>query len=265
MTNDTFQVAGSGAAIYESHASLFMKPFVDALVETLMPASRTTVLDVACGTGFVARHLISTVPDIEVVGVDMNPQMIEGARQLAPKVTWKVANADQLPIEDSSVDAVVVQQGMQFFGDLDAVAAEFMRVTKSRAKVVATVWAGLDTCPYFAAQSSGLAAFIDSGAARDVRHAVSSDNAGNVGAALERAKFDNVESSLIEANVVLPAVGNFAVEQLSATPWQSLFQAASSSDRESFREHMATELSAYKTDAGWNVPFASHLVVAERS
>jgi ubiquinone/menaquinone biosynthesis C-methylase UbiE len=64
-----------------------------------LPAART--LDVACGTGFLTRHLGG-----EVVGLDASARMLEVARQQAPKARFVQGDALALPFEDGAFDRV---------------------------------------------------------------------------------------------------------------------------------------------------------------
>jgi len=79
-----------------------------ATIEAL-PAGRT--LDVACGTGFLTRHLPG-----RVVGLDQSDSMLEEARQQAPNATFVQGDALALPFEDGSFDRVVTAH---FYGHLE--------------------------------------------------------------------------------------------------------------------------------------------------
>ncbi|HEY7706146.1 MAG TPA: class I SAM-dependent methyltransferase [Gaiellaceae bacterium] len=65
-------------------------------IQALRPA-RT--LDVACGTGFMTRHLRG-----EVVGLDQSESMIEVASQQAPEARFVQGDALDLPFEDGAFD-----------------------------------------------------------------------------------------------------------------------------------------------------------------
>jgi len=74
-----------------------------------LPPART--LDVACGTGFLARHLPG-----EVVGLDQSASMLEEARRQAPQATFLEGDALTLPIEDCTFDRVFTAH---FYGHLE--------------------------------------------------------------------------------------------------------------------------------------------------
>ena len=70
-----------------------------AQVIAQLPPART--LDVACGTGFLTRHLRG-----DVVGLDQSDAMLAVAREQAPKATFVQGDALDLPFDDGSFDRV---------------------------------------------------------------------------------------------------------------------------------------------------------------
>ncbi|HVW89798.1 MAG TPA: class I SAM-dependent methyltransferase [Gaiellaceae bacterium] len=74
-----------------------------------LPSERT--LDVACGTGFLTRHLRG-----EVVGLDQSANMLEHAAQAAPQATFVQGDGLALPFADDTFDRVFTGH---FYGHLD--------------------------------------------------------------------------------------------------------------------------------------------------
>ena len=110
------------------------------------------VLDVACGTGILARTAAGRLePTGQVVGIDPNPGMIALARQLAPAVEWREGRAEELPFADQSFDAVVSQFGLMFFTDRRQALREMHRVLKPGGHMVVAVWDSLDNNPAYSA------------------------------------------------------------------------------------------------------------------
>lgn len=103
----------------------------DATVAAVAPEVHHRMLDVACGTGLVAKHFKGKVA--ELVGLDLTPAMFDQAR---PHVDRLVAGeATALPFEDASFDRISCRQGIQFMDDAKAV-AEMFRVLKPGGRVV---------------------------------------------------------------------------------------------------------------------------------
>ena len=96
---------------------------VDALAGALaaLPSART--LDVACGTGFLTRHLPG-----EVVGLDQSESMLDEARRQAPNAEFVQGDALDLPFEDGSFGRVFTGH---FYGHLEGADRERF-VTEAR-------------------------------------------------------------------------------------------------------------------------------------
>jgi SAM-dependent methyltransferase len=139
----------SPAEIYGRYlGSAIADPFARVLLEHAAPARGERVLDLACGTGSVARQAAPMVgPEGTVIGVDVNPAMLDVARALpAPtgaKIEWQEGDAMALPLPDQAFDLVLCQQGLQFFPDRAASLREVRRVLDDGGRVVVSVWRSL--------------------------------------------------------------------------------------------------------------------------
>ena len=105
------------------------QPWADVLLDRVSLAAGDRVLDVACGTGIVARRAKERLGEAgQVVGVDVSPQMLTIARDVAPDIDWREGNASALPVGAAEkFDVVVCQQGLQFFPDKSAASAQMRR------------------------------------------------------------------------------------------------------------------------------------------
>ena len=140
------QVTRSAAEIYEEF-------FVPALFQQWAPIVADAagikaghrVLDVACGTGVLAREAAGRVAaGGSITGLDRNEGMLAMARRIAPAVEWKAGHAEQLPFPDASFDAVVSQFGLMFFDDRVQALREMRRVLKPGGRLAVAVWDRLE-------------------------------------------------------------------------------------------------------------------------
>lgn len=143
-------VHNAGAAALWSHGAAAYNEIsfglVDGIahaVQALAPIPGEHVLDIGTGTGLAARFIASK--GVQVTGIDVADGMIDAARglsgHLVPNIRFDVADAEELPFEDSSVDAVISTYGVIFAGDPNRAAAEIERVLKPGGRMVLMTWA----------------------------------------------------------------------------------------------------------------------------
>jgi SAM-dependent methyltransferase len=150
------QVTRSAADIYEEFfvPALFAAwpgPVADAA--GIGPGQK--VLDVACGTGVLAREAASRVrPGGTVTGLDRNDGMLAVARRKAPEIEWRQGQAEALPFPDGRFDAVVSQFGLMFFEDRVLALAEMWRVLGPGGHLAVAVWDALERTPGYAAMTA---------------------------------------------------------------------------------------------------------------
>ena len=99
---------------------------------------RSRVLDVACGTGDMVVELLRTwhAASLQVTGVDLSEEMMAIAKRKAPQAEYRLADAEHLPFEDASFDAVTCAFGVRNFVHLEQGLGEMLRVLKPGGRMV---------------------------------------------------------------------------------------------------------------------------------
>ncbi|MEZ4648010.1 MAG: methyltransferase domain-containing protein [Candidatus Eisenbacteria bacterium] len=142
-------------------ARAYEELFVPALFQEWAPrvadaasvSSGDRVLDVACGTGALAREMLGRVnPNGTVTGLDPAPGMLAVARERSAAIEWHQGVAESLPFPDASFDAVVSQFGMMFFPDRAAAIREMLRVLTPGGRLAVAVWDSLENTPLYGSQ-----------------------------------------------------------------------------------------------------------------
>lgn len=111
------------------------------------------VLDIACGTGVLARAAAARVTrNGAVIGLDPAPGMLAVAKRLAPEIEWRQGTAESLPFPDMSFDIAVSQFGLMFFADRRQAIREMLRVVNSGGRIGVAVWDSLENIPAYAAE-----------------------------------------------------------------------------------------------------------------
>jgi demethylmenaquinone methyltransferase/2-methoxy-6-polyprenyl-1,4-benzoquinol methylase len=99
------------------------------LVSRIEAGERDTVLDVATGTGAVARELV-TQKGCNVVGLDQSPEMLAEARRRAPSLTFVEGRAEKIPFPDAAFDALTFTYLLRYVADPAATLQELARVVR---------------------------------------------------------------------------------------------------------------------------------------
>ena len=142
MATETFQITPQQAELYEERfvPALFAH-WVDAVLDAAGVRAGQDVLDVACGTGVVARHAVGRVGAAgSVTGLDLNQAMLDVAARVSSQVTWKRGDVAALPFDDGSFDVVTCQSAAMFFPDPTGALREMARVTRPGGTVAVQVF-----------------------------------------------------------------------------------------------------------------------------
>lgn len=123
------------------------------LLRRAQPGPGERILDIACGSGIVARLVAHDLDgQARVTGLDLSPAMIDVARRTSAKegveIEWHVGNAGALPFANASFDLVLIQQGLQFFPDRAAAAREVYRILTPGGRVATATWTEISNNPF---------------------------------------------------------------------------------------------------------------------
>lgn len=165
------QITASAAEVYEDFfvPALFAQ-WADPVLDAAGAGPGHRVLDVACGTGVLARAAARRVGTTgTVAGVDVNEGMLDVARHRAPAIEWHHGAAERLPFADHGFDRVVSQFGLMFFADRTAALREIARVARPGGRVALAVWASLDRSPGYRALTDLVEKLFGDAAAAAIR------------------------------------------------------------------------------------------------
>lgn len=134
---------------------VLFRPWAEVLLDLARPREGERVLDLACGTGIVARLAAGRVgAGGQVTGMDLNPGMLEVAQAQAARegldIQWQQGDATTLPFSDDGFDLVTCQHGLQFVPDRTALLKEAHRVLRPQGRLVLAVWEGIERHPFWA-------------------------------------------------------------------------------------------------------------------
>lgn len=151
MATEQFQIGAEQAETYEERfvPALFQQ-WVEPVLRGASAGPGDRVLDVACGTGVVARAVAPRVaPTGTVSGLDLNPAMLAVARRIAPSIHWQHGDVSAMPFAADAFDVVTCQAGIFFFPDPTAGLGEIARVTRPGGRVVVQAFSSLPAQPAY--------------------------------------------------------------------------------------------------------------------
>ena len=170
MNTNTFHLSTAAAEKYESQKvpSVFA-PLATATLDAVALPKSVRALDVACGTGIISKLLAERLSQgSRIVGTDLNPGMIEVARNTMPDtdhaVEWFSCDVTKMPFDDGEFDIAFCQQGLQFFPEKLAALVEIRRVLAPGGKLALTCWCTVS--PLFQAVSDSLGKRVSEEAAK---------------------------------------------------------------------------------------------------
>ncbi|GJM10601.1 MAG: ubiquinone/menaquinone biosynthesis methyltransferase [Lysobacteraceae bacterium] len=146
MPNTATDQEIAAAKAYETlHVPALFQQWAHKVAAAASIKSGERVLDVACGTGVLARVAASHCGDDHLVaGLDAAAGMLAVAAKKSPNIKWQHGLADALPYADGTFDAVVSQFGLMFFPDRSAALSEMRRVLVPGGRFAVAVWESLD-------------------------------------------------------------------------------------------------------------------------
>ncbi|MEA2642420.1 MAG: hypothetical protein QOF51_3814 [Chloroflexota bacterium] len=130
---------GTAADAYAAHWGALTQQAVEPLLDAAGVTNGTRALDLATGPGWIA--MAAARRGAQVTGVDLAPGMVARASQHAPEIEFRQGDAQDLPFEAESFDAVVMGFGLLHLGHPERALAEAFRVLRPGGRAAFTVWA----------------------------------------------------------------------------------------------------------------------------
>lgn len=263
-STETWQISAEQAEIYETQfvPALFAQwaPLLVAAAR-LEPGQR--VLDVACGTGILARTAADRVgPTGHVTGLDLNDGMLSVARRLQPDILWRQGDAAVLPFPDGTFDAVLCQSAMMFFPDATGALTEMARVCRPGGVVGVQVYSSLDAQPAYGPWVDMVARYVGTEAINLLgTYWVHGD------LAVLRDRFRAAGLRVLDVHTHLgvghwPSADAMVRVEIEGSP---LIDRISTEDYRTIQAQTRELLDEFRTDSGLDVPIEGHIVVARKA
>jgi ubiquinone/menaquinone biosynthesis C-methylase UbiE len=260
-----FQLSDEAAILYEQYGQFAMGPWTDDLILSAGCKPGDRVLDVACGTGLVARRVnAASGATCRVTGIDLNAHMVSVARQ-QPAIDWHIGDVSAMPFKDGAFDVVLCQQGLQFFPDRRAAMQEMARVLAPEGRLSLNVWGPLERQAFFVTLFKAVGRFIGDDAAKTIASPYTLTTREELRELAVGAGFRKITVRFEQRTIrATEDIAQFANGLLQATPVASQFLALAHDQRMALVNHVADQLDGYVDDAGMAVPQENHFLFAVR-
>jgi SAM-dependent methyltransferase len=268
-----WQLDGSAPELYERYlVPAITSIWAADLIDRAQPEVGDRILDVACGTGIVARMAAERMAAGRIVGLDLNAGMLKVARSVpatgAP-IEWREGSALSLPFAESAFDLVLCQLGLQFFPDRPLALREMRRVLVPSGRLALSVYSGIERTPAAFAFVTALDRRLGPDASKIKRGEHIFRVADEVGALLTAAGFECIELSTVAKHIAFPSVLDYVRFQLTATPMAGLLADREASERETIIADLADVTRSLLNpqmlcDGQLTFPQEAHVAVAQR-
>jgi ubiquinone/menaquinone biosynthesis C-methylase UbiE len=222
--------AGSIPALYEQYlVPLKFESYAEDLTGRLADITQGRILELAAGTGVVTRAMAKALPpQVEIIATDLNQAMLDLARARleAPNVRWQQADAQSLPFEASSFDAVVCQFGVMFFPDKLLGYRDALRVLKPGGRFLFNVWNALDLNPVSRIVAETVAKAFPSDPPRFIeRVPFGYCDPDRIRGEVQQAGFENVDIDVVNKVSRAPSPREPAIGLCQGTPLRAEIEA----------------------------------------
>jgi len=260
---------GSPEAYEQYFVPVIFAPWAERLIDRATIQDGDHVLDIACGTGIVARLASPLVGETgSVVGVDNDEGMLAVATETAAEeqltIQWREADVTDLPFSEERFDSVLCQQGLPFFDDPIPALEEMRRVVAPDGRVLLNVGRPLEYQPGWEVLAEALSRHIGDEWGAMMHGPFPAWDGEDLQRIAQDAGFDDVSVTIDIGSVRFPSVEAFISRQAATSPLAEPIGAAPTAVRDELIQDVADELEGYRDSDGVVFPFESYVMEAPR-
>jgi ubiquinone/menaquinone biosynthesis C-methylase UbiE len=264
-TAEGWQVEESAAEAYERYlVPAIAAAWARELVDLAAPRPGERALDVACGTGIVARTLAGRPGAGPVTGLDVNPAMLAVAREAGRGlgIEWVEGSAEALPFAERSFDLVLCQAALMFFPDPAAALGEMHRVLGRGGRVALGVPRALEHQPAYACLAAALGEHASPAAAEMTRSIFSLGAADELRSLLAAAGFREIRARISVGAIRYPSFRELVRREAAISPLADGLLRLPAARLEAVASRVAEAMAGYEDDFGVALPIEAHVLTA---
>ncbi len=253
-----WQLDEHSAAAYEQYlVPTIFAPAAEGILEALAPLPGERLLDVACGTGVVARQAAPRVaPGGRVCGIDLNSAMLDVARAASgPEIDWQQADAAAMPLPNAAFDVVVCQAALMFMPDPAVALAEMRRVVAPGGRLGLSVFRDGRFNPLYATFADLLERHAGADAGAMMRSPFAAWGVADLRAMLADAGLRDVQVRIVCGGERYPSAAEMLRREVASSPLAGPLGALDTAVRDALVRDLEDALAEHTDDDGVVVPF----------
>ncbi|AUI51765.1 class I SAM-dependent methyltransferase [Arthrobacter crystallopoietes] len=261
---ESFQLEEAAAEAYEAKfVPAMFTEWAQRMVTVAGVSPGQRILDVACGTGIVARTAAEIAGAEAVTGVDINPAMLAVAARVRPEISWLQGDAAALPVPEGAFDVVLCQMALMFFPDAVAALREMCRAAVDGGTVAVAVPGRLADQPGYGPFVELVSRHADSGAMSLLGVYWACGNLEKLERLFAEAGLHGVESQTHIGEAKYSSAADFVAVEVESTP---LMARLTEDQFARIRTEAAAVLQPFAAaDGALTVPLQGHIVVGRKA
>lgn len=262
---EAWQVSDDAAVVYEQKfVPAIFGEWPPKIADAVAIASGDRVLDVACGTGVLAREAAKRVGlEGSVTGLDLNQGMLTVASRIQPEIEWRQGDVAALPFDSGSFDVVGSQFALMYFPDPQAALREMWRVLASGGRLAVAVWASFERAVGYVVLTEIAARSANEEAAAILKSPFVLGDENELLRLFSSAEIEGARIQTVEGWARFASTDEFVSAEVKGSPLDDLLsETAFQGLLEEAREALAAFCDA---DGGIAIPMDAHIVTARKA
>lgn len=265
-----WQLERSGPEAYEQYlVPGIFEPWAERLLEQVDVRNGDRFLDVACGTGIVARRAAVRLDEEgEAAGLDINEAMLAEAEaaagEVTPTIEWHLGDATDLPFPDERFDVVSCQQALQFIEDPVVALEEMQRVLAPGGRLAVSVWRPLEYQPGYVVLADALERHVGDDAGRMMRSPFPDWDGDHLRSLVRDLEFSERSIGIEIGSVRYPSAEEFVRREAASSPLAEPLAALDEGVQDDIVRDLEDTLQSYIDDGGLVFPMESYVITLYR-
>ena len=269
MNNAAIAFSGNIPEKYDAYLGpMLFEPYaVDMASRIHIVKKQSSVLELACGTGRVTKHLRSSLPSsVQLFATDLNKDMLDiaKAKNHGQKIEWGLADAQDLPFQDESFDALVCQFGFMFVPDKTKAYAEAFRVLKKSGTIIFNTWDSLANNRLFDMANNIVSGYFPETPPVFYHIPFSLFDTTELEVFIRGAGFSDIKIELLKKEAISPSAKDATIGMVEGNPIQRFILEKNPSLFDKIRSDVEKQISSQFGDRPLKAPMQAWIVEANK-